>query len=323
MKTIQQRGELTSLEYVSAGSAAITIGLLLVDVDRDRLHTRFRTDWTDFDESTVEIVSALTRDLTRARKLSAGALINHLQNTLSHPLRITDRRTITLSDFEIELDRRAQELLPHIAFSSVKGAPLRSRSSIQTLLRTTLHYLRIPKRELIHGVPSRRLLEAGYAVASGACVLAVMFTGVTVTQTDRLTESPQTLREQTFERSSILSSGESSVTSSSLLLNSPDRISAIPLERKAKNRARYARRTEHRVLTQTFILPRKLTSAPEMVVLLPPDAPIHSIGELTPPQFVEPLLTISPPPLERVVGVRRLLHAILYPFKKVGRGLAN
>jgi hypothetical protein len=154
-------------------------------------------------------------------------------------------------------------------------------------------------------------------------VLAVLFTGLTLTQMKEPTESHQIAAVQALESSRI--DGAADFVGSSSLLPSPaDVVSTVPEQRIAKaRRARYTRRPEHRRPTQTFTPPSMLTLSPQRVVMLAYDPPIPSTAELTPPQLEEPSLTISPPPQDRVGGVRRLLQAIVYPFKKVGQGLAN
>ncbi len=323
--TLHHRAEITLLEYVSPEGAPIKIGLLLLDVERECLHMRFRTDWAGLDDSAFEILSTLSEDLVmKAQEHGALALVDHLQSTFSNMLRVTEVEAIVVSDIEAELDRRAQELLPGVAFPPMESSAI---SLVSSFLRTALPSVEIAKRELARGVAFSKRADTGYAVASGACVLAVLCTAVTLTQTNAPTKSHKIAGVQALTPEGPgLDGAEDFATSSSLLVTPMDRMSAIPGQRRAnERRARYARRTERRVPTptQTFTPPSMLTSSPQEVVMLAYDAPIQTPTQLTPPQFEQPSIAISPPPPERVSGVRRLLQAIVYPFKKVGQGLAN
>ena len=323
MKTVQHHAVITSLEYVSPGCPPFKIALLLLDADRDCLHMRFRTDWTDLDDSALEIVSALSEDLMiKAQELGATALMDYLQNTLSNVLRVTESESINIADFETELDRRAQELLLGLGVPTMEGSAAGSSSSF---FRTALRSLEIAKRKIARVVAFSKRADVGYAVASGTCVLAVLCTGVTLTQTKKPTQSHQTAAVQTpVPERSRLDGAENFVTSSSLLATPTVGTSAVSEPRKAKaRRARYAPRTERRAPTQTFTPPSVLTSSPQVVAMLANNALIQTPTELIPPQFEEPSLAITPPPLERVGGVRRFLQAIVYPFKKVGQGLTD
>ena len=194
-----------------------------------------------------------------------------------------------------------------------------SSSKIQAIFKTALHLLQISKRECAIGISTFTPVETGYAVASGACVLALLFMGVTLTRMNEPTGSHQIASVH-----SRLDRTEDLVTPSSLLLAPPARMSAATGARRSKaRRARLVRSAERSAPKQTFSPPRVSTASPQLVVMLAYDAPMQAPAELIPPQFEEPSLWISPPPLERVSGVRRLLQAIAYPFKRVGQGLAN
>jgi len=322
MEIVQHRAVITSLEYVSPGCPPFKIALLLLDADRDRLHMRFRTAWTDLDDSALELVSALSEDLTiKAQELGATALMDYLQNMLSNVFRVTETEAISIADFEIELDRRAQELLLGIEFPSMEDSAARSSLSF---FRTAPRSLEIAKRKIARGVAFSKRADVGYAVASGACVLALLCTGVTLMHPKKLTESRQTaiVQAPVPERSHL--DGAENFVTSSLFVTPTVGTSAVSEPRKAKaRRARYSRRTDRRTPTQIFTPPSVLMSSPQVVAMLANEAPIQTPTELIPPQFEDLPRAITPPPLERIGGVRRFLQALVYPFKKVGQGLAN
>jgi SOS-response transcriptional repressor LexA len=93
-------------------------GVLLEDPSTDRLHIRLRRDWDALvsekapEEASEEseVLSALEHDLAaKARESGAAALLEHLENTLSNVVRISDRREIVVEDFERALGRLYRE----------------------------------------------------------------------------------------------------------------------------------------------------------------------------------------------------------------------
>ena len=98
------------LELDLPGQSAVPAGILLEDPAHDRLYLRLRRDWEDIAPEEADVLSALEFDLENtAHKMGAGRLLAHLEDTLSHILRITDRREIAVADFPRSLARLYRE----------------------------------------------------------------------------------------------------------------------------------------------------------------------------------------------------------------------
>ena len=74
---------------------------------------------------------------------------------------------------------------------------------------------------------------------------------------------------------------------------------------------------------RSFAPPTQTVSMPHVAMLMPVDIlPVATI-----PMTIEMSAVAdepsAPPPPQRVRGVRLLLKAVAYPFKKIGSGLAN
>lgn len=89
------------------GRDAENAGVLLEDAALDRLYLRLRRDWdTIAEEDDVEVLEALADDLSvKARELGARELLGYLEDTLSNTVRVTERETILVDDFDRMLNR--------------------------------------------------------------------------------------------------------------------------------------------------------------------------------------------------------------------------
>src|SRR5512138_378010 len=106
--TATARGEFLLVEAAVPGTPAETLGVLLLDPEQNTLYPRFRRDWDQFlgDEEDVEYFSALEYDLrAKASELGAGALLAWMEDTLSHGVRISDRESVLVEDWERSLTR--------------------------------------------------------------------------------------------------------------------------------------------------------------------------------------------------------------------------
>jgi SOS-response transcriptional repressor LexA len=127
----------------NAARGEINAGVLLEDPAHDRLYIRLRRDWDRIaPEEEVEVLEALEDGLrTLAAELGAARVFDHLEDTLSNTLRVSDRRETIVQnsgsgsgaaerDFERALDRlyrqhvaaTVQEYVTHLPRYSLEVA---------------------------------------------------------------------------------------------------------------------------------------------------------------------------------------------------------
>src|SRR6476659_5500978 len=86
-----------------SGSAAI--GVLLEDPSSDELHVRLRRDWEAVAGEDVDVFEALEDDLkAKASEMGAAKLFAYLEDALSDTLRITDRESVLVGNFDQTLN---------------------------------------------------------------------------------------------------------------------------------------------------------------------------------------------------------------------------
>jgi SOS-response transcriptional repressor LexA len=110
------------LELALPGRPTVNAGVLLLDPASDQLHLRLRRDWDQLaDPEDAEVLAGLEQDLRRQSREAGGEqLLRRLEDTLSNTLRITDRESIAVMDFEKALERLYQR---HV--EGVRETPLR------------------------------------------------------------------------------------------------------------------------------------------------------------------------------------------------------
>src|SRR3569833_4712520 len=99
-------GEWALLTTHLPGHPVLAIGGLLRDIQHDKLHIRLRTDWTCFAlNGNAQIFEQIAEDLTgKAREEGATRVLDWLDDTLSHAIRISARRSLEVIDFATALD---------------------------------------------------------------------------------------------------------------------------------------------------------------------------------------------------------------------------
>jgi len=84
-----------------------TIGVLLLDLLSDTLHIRLRRDWRSIgNEEDVEVLLELADDLrAQAQERGGAAVLAKLEDEASLSIRVTNRETIMVRNFDITLDK--------------------------------------------------------------------------------------------------------------------------------------------------------------------------------------------------------------------------
>jgi SOS-response transcriptional repressor LexA len=124
-----QEGLYSLLEVHLPGGGIEIAGVLLLDSVNDQLHLRLRRDWDDIAKpDDAEVLEALSADLSsKAVEMGATHLFEWLEANLSNTLRVTDRKSAMVEDF----DRALNRLYSRNVISSVK--PLRTHLPVYTL----------------------------------------------------------------------------------------------------------------------------------------------------------------------------------------------
>jgi len=130
---VTHAGEYLLVEAAVPGEAPCVAGVLLLDPEANRLYLRFRRDWDQLlnDPEDVEYFTALERDLEeRSAEHGAGALLRHLEDSLSNAVLVTDRESVLVEDWAKALGRLYRrhvqaKVLPfrtHLPMYSVQAA---------------------------------------------------------------------------------------------------------------------------------------------------------------------------------------------------------
>ena len=94
------------MQYQVPGEPVQTVGVLLYDKASDTLHVRMRDSWEGFEEDDLEYLELLAEDIrAKAAELGPGALLQHLEDSLSNTLTLTERHSVpTQADPSLPID---------------------------------------------------------------------------------------------------------------------------------------------------------------------------------------------------------------------------
>lgn len=94
------------------GNAPVSAGVLLEDPANDRLYLRLRRDWDVIAPGEAAILAELESDLAfKSQGPGAGRVLEHLHDTLSNILTISEPREVMVEDFSRALPRLYRELV--------------------------------------------------------------------------------------------------------------------------------------------------------------------------------------------------------------------
>jgi len=101
------KAEYLVLEAALPGRPLRPAGILLLDPASDRLFIKLREDWDQWaDPEDAEVLSLLASDLAeQAEQSGAAALLEVLEDRLSNALRLSQRQSVVVGDFERALER--------------------------------------------------------------------------------------------------------------------------------------------------------------------------------------------------------------------------
>ncbi len=109
-----KQGEYSLLVADLPGRPAEAIGVLLLDPQSDTLHIRLRRDWERVaSDEDAEVLAELEDDLAmQARERGASSVFEFLEAIASQSIRITDRETVSVRNFERTLGDLYREHVP-------------------------------------------------------------------------------------------------------------------------------------------------------------------------------------------------------------------
>ncbi len=92
------------------GQEIVTAGVLLEDPANDQVHIRLRRDWDRLAPEEAEVLAELEDNLlAHAGEEGAAKFFARLEDTLSHSVRVSDRRETVVADFPRALARLYRE----------------------------------------------------------------------------------------------------------------------------------------------------------------------------------------------------------------------
>jgi hypothetical protein len=103
-------GEFLIVLAALPGAPAQNIGILLLDPDANRLYSRFRRDTEEYAGGEADWFELLADDvIAQSRELGAREYLAWMETTLSHVLRISERESVQVRDYEKAADRLYRE----------------------------------------------------------------------------------------------------------------------------------------------------------------------------------------------------------------------
>jgi SOS-response transcriptional repressor LexA len=132
----QKRAHWSLVEVARTGRRPLPFGILLADEATDTLTLRFRdTDtFEDLAEDEADVLGALAGDLqAKSRESGAARLLDSLEDSLSHFLRISDRTAMAYAgDAQAAVDRLFDEHVDPVVRPFVTHLPLYSMRAAAT-----------------------------------------------------------------------------------------------------------------------------------------------------------------------------------------------
>ncbi len=112
--TATRQGACSVLELALPGREPEPAGVILYDPETGRLGLRLRRDWYEIaPEEDAEVLELLEDDLrAKTHEMGPETFLTHLEDTLSNVLRISERESVLLGDFDRALNRLYNERVP-------------------------------------------------------------------------------------------------------------------------------------------------------------------------------------------------------------------
>jgi len=129
----QHQGEYLIVELALPGVPQRNIGVLLRDGETGQVYPKIRTRWEEIeDPEEAEWLKALDQDFhTKIEEMGGDAFLRHIEDSLSNVLRLSERMTVSVDNFEQTLDRlyeeyveaeEAEPFVTHLPLYSLRAA---------------------------------------------------------------------------------------------------------------------------------------------------------------------------------------------------------
>ena len=141
------------------GRPKVNAGVLLLDTASDRLHVSMRRDWDQIaDPEDVEVLTELEQEFQRQGREAGGeSLLRWFEDTFSNTLRITNRETIAVGDFEKALERLYLHHVEGARASAPKVVPFRTHLPLYSLRAAATRFgedMEVEAEEWVHAPES-------------------------------------------------------------------------------------------------------------------------------------------------------------------------
>ena len=104
------RATLSLLRLELPGAEPVLAGVLLLDPSTDRLYTRLRRDWDQVAPDEAEVLGLIEADIqAKSIEFGGGRLLEHLEESLSNAVMISEAREVVVEDFDRALGRLYRE----------------------------------------------------------------------------------------------------------------------------------------------------------------------------------------------------------------------
>ncbi|MBK9167241.1 MAG: S24 family peptidase [Bryobacterales bacterium] len=123
------RGEFVILRLDRPGLPTANLGVLLLDPEHGRLYRKWRDDLSTLGDDVASHLPEYCESMVY--EMGASEFVAHLEDTLSHAIRVTDREAVEVQDFSRSLNRlfaehvQARRVLPfvtHVPLYSARAA---------------------------------------------------------------------------------------------------------------------------------------------------------------------------------------------------------
>jgi phage repressor protein C with HTH and peptisase S24 domain len=129
----QHQGEYLLVELALSGEPRRNIGVLLRDAETGQVYSKIRTKWRDVgDPEEAEWLEALDEDFeAKIVEMGGDGFLRHIEDSLSNALRLSERISVAVDDFERTLARlyeehveaeEAQPFVTHLPLYSLRAA---------------------------------------------------------------------------------------------------------------------------------------------------------------------------------------------------------
>lgn len=107
----QRQGEYLLVELAPPGGSPRNIGVLLRDSETGQVYSKIRQRWEEIeDPEEAEYLEALDGDFeAKIREMGGDEFLRHIEDSLSHVLRLSERTAVAVDDFERTLERLYEE----------------------------------------------------------------------------------------------------------------------------------------------------------------------------------------------------------------------